>query len=297
MRIRYTVAAFIAAVLVMTTAGIAAAQKDPHEIYRGTMINLTTCVVPSLDEDDEFVLTNIVDVPAHPPLAGRVIYWVKDVDKIKQYVGKRIQFDANIHDVDRKEVEVKRSSSNGNGHANGSGHANGNGNGNGGTVVEIEVSGNQVKTTPDVIGISAAAPRTGEISIRTTTVELNKLANIRVVPGACNAGMMTAAAATTELAAETRTTAETALAANTRTEAAVEIPAAAETREVEVAVETAPTPAPRAEVAVESPAPTISSEIATGRTELPHTATPVPFVGLIGLAALGMRSALRMRRR
>jgi hypothetical protein len=291
MHIRTTIAALIAAVLVVTLAGNSAAQSA-HEIRKGTMVNITTCVVPSLDEDDEFVLTNIVDSPVHPPIAGKVIYWVKEVKKISPYVNKRIQFDARIDDVDRREVEVKRSSLNGNGN---------------GAIVEIELAGNEVKARPDTVGLSTITPPASdndEIAIRTTTVELDKLTNIRVLGDGCNVGMGTAtvAAATTELTTETRT--ETAnvvgteaFTAETRTEAAavVETPSVAVTRETEVAVETAPTPAP--EVAVESPEPTPSPEIASARTELPATATPLPLVGLIGLASLGAASALRLRRR
>jgi hypothetical protein len=174
MHTRYAVAAFIAAALVMTVAGNTAAQSA-HEIRKGTMVNLTTCVIPSLDEDDEFVLTNIVESPVHPPIAGKVIYWVKEPRKIGQYVGKRIQFDARIDDVDRREVEVKR---------------NGNGNGDGnGAIVEIELAFNEVKAAPDSVGLSAVTPpadHRDEVSIRTTTVELDKLQNIRVVGDSCN---------------------------------------------------------------------------------------------------------------
>ena len=279
---RYTVAAFIAAVLVVSAAGRAAAQ-DAHEIYRGTMVNLTTCVAPSLDDDDEFVLTHIVDSPAHPPLAGKVIYWVKEVKKISPYVGTRIQFDARIDDVDRKEIEVKRSSLNGNGGSM--------------PVVKIELAGNNVRTTPDTVGISATAPPDDddEISIRTTTVELEDVKNLRVVSNTCNVGMMTASAA--ELTTETRTEAVNAVGTlSTALTPSVEV-----SRETEVAVEAAPTPAPEVaaavEAEVESPAPTLSAEIATERTELPATATPLPLVGLIGLIALGGASALRLRRR
>lgn len=65
---RYTVAAFIAAVLVITSAAVSAAVQDSHEMRVGSTVNITTCIVPSLDDDDEFVLTNITDVPAHPPI-------------------------------------------------------------------------------------------------------------------------------------------------------------------------------------------------------------------------------------
>jgi hypothetical protein len=269
MTIRYTVAAFIAAALVVASGAVSAAAQDPHEMRVGTMVNITSCVIPSLDEDDEFVLTNIVDSPAHPPIAGQVVYWVSDWKKIAPYVGKRIQFDAKITDVDRKEIEMKVS--NGNGNGNGNGHA---------IVpawVELEVTGNQVKTLPENVGLSASGQRVEELSIPSTLVRLKNLQNIRTVSDFCpdTAAMRTAALVT-------------------ETETRTEIVERAAVTEVEIETP-APTPAPVTEVEVETE--TAAVEIETERTELPKTATPLPLFGLIGFGSLVAAGALRLRRR
>lgn len=267
MAIRYTVAAFLAAALVITSGAVSAAIQDPHEMRVGSTINITSCVIPSLDEDDEFVLTNIVDVPAHPPVAGKVVYWVSEWKKIAPFVGKRIQFDATIKDVDRKEIEVKV--------------GNGNGNGNGtGAWVELELTGNQVKTLPENVGLSAAGQTVEELDIPATLVKLKLHDNIRTVADTClDAAAMRTASAVTETVVET---------------ARAEVTPAPE---VAVEVET-PAPAPAAEVAVETPAPAAAAvEIETERTELPKTATALPLVGLLGFASLAAAGALRLRRR
>src|SRR5688572_22981008 len=156
MSTRFTVAALIAAVLSTAGATTVAAQ-DRHEMTKGSTVTITACVVRSLDDDDEFVLTNLTDMPAHPAVAGKVIYWLDDVSKVRSHVGNRIQFDAIIKDVDSREVEVKPAKNNG---------RDGNGNGYLRTVAEIEGPGNQVKIPPEVIGLASAESR--EVAVRTT---------------------------------------------------------------------------------------------------------------------------------
>ena len=296
MNIPSTVLTLSAAALILNGAAVASAQ-DAHEVRVGTNVNITTCVMPSLDEDDEFVLTNIVDMPAHPPYAGKVVYWVSEWKKIRDFVGQRIQFDAVIKDVDRKEIEVKFANTERLGDGNGDESS---------ALAEIELAGNEVKTSPELIGLSSAQAM-DEVQIPSTLVKVKLLNKPTVVSGSCAsaAAMRTAAVSseTLNLATRTETEAvstvtetarvETPAAAEVEVAAAVETPAAAVT-EVEVeeveAEAAAPVPAPEVETRA-------AASIATTRTELPATATPFPLALLFGLGSLTGAAVLRLRRR
>jgi hypothetical protein len=294
MHIRTTVLTFFTAAFLVSGAAVAAAQ-DAHEVRVGSNVNITTCVVPSLDEDDEFVLTNIVDVPAHPPYAGKVVYWVSDWKKIRDFVGKRIQFDATIRDVDRKEIEVKWADTNSLGDTGGNGSS---------AFAEIELAGNNVRTSPETIGLSSGQAM-DEVEIPSTLVKVKLLNTPTVVSGSCDtAAMRTAAASSTStLDVETRTETETrtAVTETARVDAPaaeVEVAAAAETpavaaeaeRVTEVAEVASPAPAaPEVDTRAEAP-------MTTERTELPATATPLPLVLLLGLGSLTGAGVLRRLR-
>jgi hypothetical protein len=285
MNIRTTVLTLSAA-LILNSAAPAAAQ-DAHEVRVGTMVNITTCVVPSLDEDDEFVLTNIVDLPAHPPLAGKVMYWVNDWKKIRDFVGKRIQFDAIIKDVDRKEIEVKWANTN----------ALGDGAGDGGVLAEIELTGNKVKTSPETIGLSSAQAM-DEVQIPSTVVRLKLQDTPRVVSDSCDTAMTrTAAVSSAALDLEARAETETVTAV---TQTRVERPAVAEV-EVAAAAETAAVVEEVAEVKIDTPPAEVAAaeaaSVGTMRTALPATATPLPLALLLGLGSLTGATALRLRRK
>ena len=294
MNIRSTVLTLSAAAFILNGAAAAAAQ-DAHEVRVGTNVNITTCVMPSLDDDDEFVLTNIVDMPAHPPYAGKVVYWVSEWKKIRDFVGKRIQFDAKIRDVDRKEIEVKWANTNRLGDADGDA---------GGALAEIELAGNEVKTAPETIGLSSSRAMDDEIAIPTTLVKVKLLNTPTVVSGSCDtaAAMRTASVSSETLSLETLTETET---VNAVTETArVETPAVAE---VEVETAAVETPAVAVEeVAVEREVSasvatpevdTSAASMTTTRTALPATATPLPLALLLGFGALTGATVLRLRRR
>ena len=284
MSIRYLGAAVLAAALVVTTAGVSAAQ-DAHEVRKGQSITLTTCVMPALDDDDEFVLTNIVASPAHPEHFGPVVYWLDDEDPIEKFAGRRVQFTAKIKDVDNREIEIKKNRDDINGE-----------------FIEIEGSRSQVKARPEWVGMAVPAGLNGgEVGVRTTLVKLEKVSNVMAVDGSCAAAAMASSELTLSVTgkgpavavAETAAVTETVAAAVTETAAAAatvtETPAAvvAETR-----VET-PAPVVEREVEVETPAPPVNTE----RTELPRTATPLPLFALFGLGSLMAGTALRLRRR
>jgi hypothetical protein len=266
-----------------------AAAQDAHEVRVGSGVTITTCVARSVDDADEYVLTHLVDMPTHPPIAGKVVYWVEDVDRLKQYEGKRIRFDARIKDVDRKEMEVKPARG----------------------VVEIEGPGGEVKARPESVGLTAVASGSSESTIKTTLVELELTGEPSVVTGACTAAVATesetaSAATTTHTAASANTTtAATASTATSTTSAsteaatstAVSSTAAAGTGAPSVASETettaaAATPVPEPE----REAHATGTEAFTERTMLPRTASPLPLVGLLGLGSLIGAAALRRMR-
>jgi hypothetical protein len=265
--------AFLAAALVSASAAATAAAQDPHEVRVGSSVNITTCVVRSVDDDDEFVLTDIVDVPAHPPIAGKVVYWIDDEDKVEAFVGKRIQFTARIKDVDRKEIEIKP-----------------------GKGIEIEGPGGEVLARPEQVGLTPVSTVAGgEATVRTTLVELDVEGTPTVVAGGCPA--RAALMATADAAAVTETQTETRTAAVAETTTAVTPPAVAVetaretvTRVPEAAVETA---RETVTAAVETPA---VAAVETERRELPRTATPLPLVALFGLGSLVAAAGLRARR-
>lgn len=284
MNIRNTVLTLSAAAVILSSAAVAAAQ-DAHEVKVGTDVNITTCVMPSLDEDDEFVLTNIVDVPVHPPYAGKVVYWVSEWKKLRDFVGKRVQFDARIKDVDRKEIEVKFENTDRLGDDDADG---------GGVLAEIELNGNEVKATPEMIGVSSARAM-DEVQIPTTLVKVKLLNKPTVVSGSCDAAAMrTAAVATETLGLEARTETETVTAvtetARVETPAVAEVEVAAVTETPAVAVEEA------AAAEIETPAVAMESSAGTMRTVLPATATPLPLLLLVGLGSLTGAGLLRLRR-
>lgn len=277
MSIRFTGAVLLAGSLVMTSAAVSSAQ-DAHEVRKGQSITLTTCVMPALDDDDEFVLTNIVANPAHPEHFGRVVYWLDDEDPIEEFAGRRVQFTARIKDVDNREIEFKKNRDDINGE-----------------FIEIEGSRQQVKARPEWVGLMTPANLNGgEIGTRTTLVKLEKVHGVTAVEGSCASGAAAAASTMLTLSVTGKGPAVTETAAAAATAAVVETPAVVAETRVE-------TPAVAAETRVERSAPAVTVDrgvsIETERTELPRTATPLPLFGLFGFGSLVAGAALRLRRR
>ena len=258
MNLRWAILAFGVVALAANGAAIAAGQ-DAQQMRKGSMVNLTACVTPSIDGDaDEYVLTNVVDVPAHPATAGKVFYWVADRKKLTSFVGKRVQFEAEIDAADRMIIEIK--------HRDGSRN-----NKSDPVVAEIDIDGDEIWIKPELIGLSSAmTDPDDDIDVPVTSVKLNLRNTATVVSGACNTAMTTEIAASS-LELDTRRDTETRTAAVAETETAA--------AEVERAV-----------------TETRSASMTT-RTALPATATPLASVLLLGLGSLSGVAALRLRRR
>lgn len=282
MKLHWAILTCGVAAFTVNSAAVAAAQ-DAHEMRKGSMVNITACVTPSIDGDaDEFVLTNVVAVPAHPASAGKVFYWVGDRSKFTSFVGKRVQFDAEIDDADRMIIEIK--------------HRDGSRNDKPDPVVaEIDIEGDEIWIKPELIGLSSAmTDPDDDVDVPVTSVKLKVRNTATVVSGACNTAMTTDIAASS-LEVDTRVETEPRTTAVAETETArVDTPVAA------VEVEK-PAAAVEIEAAAETPAVTrvaeADVETKTTRSALPVTATPLPLLLLLGLGSLSGAAALRIRRK
>ena len=219
MNLRRAVLTFGVAAFAVNGAAIAAGQ-DAHQVRKGSMVNVTACVTPSIDGDaDEFVLTNVVDVPAHPATAGKVFYWLADRKQFTSYVGKRVQFDAEIDAADRMIIEIKHRDGSRNNKADP-------------VVAEIDIDGDEIWIKPELIGLSSAmTDPDDDVDVPVTSVKLRLRNTATVVSGACNTAM------TTEIAAaETETARVETPAAGVAIESA---PAVTETRSASMTTRTA----------------------------------------------------------
>ena len=139
-----------------------------QESTRDSTVTLTSCVAKAENDGDKFVLTHLADVPDHPAVHGRVVYWVDDVSQIKPHVGAQVRLTGTILDVRASEMEVKL------------------GAGDGPCVV---VAGNvpDVKTPPPNAEVSTANQSSREREIPTTVVKL-KIDRVDVVAETCKLG-------------------------------------------------------------------------------------------------------------
>ena len=141
-----------------------------QESTRDSTVTLTSCVAKAENDGDKFVLTHLADVPDHPAVHGRVVYWVDDVSQIKPHVGAQVRLTGTILDVSASEMEVKL----------GAGDE-------GGPIVEVEGNGSEVKTTPQNAEVSTANQSSREREIPTTVVKL-KIDRVDVVAETCKLG-------------------------------------------------------------------------------------------------------------
>jgi hypothetical protein len=134
-------------------AGSGAATAQYTQATIGSTVTLVSCVEKAQNgTGDKLVLTHVADVPAQPPIYGRVVYWIEDVSKLKPHVGHQVRITGKVAGVDKSEIEVKNDAK--------------------GAVAEIEGHGTEVKTTADKARVSNEVQKAKGRDIPTTVVTL-----------------------------------------------------------------------------------------------------------------------------
>jgi hypothetical protein len=168
-QLRLLVAAATAAVVLVATSS-AAQQHDQHRHHGnwgpGQEVALTACVEKGM-KDDTYILTHVADVPVHPPMMGRVVYWLDKTKDLKKHVGHQIRVTGKIDEVKQSEMEVK------------AGEAE-----DGGWYVEIEGPGKDVRTPAANVGVSPSGRRDEGGDIKIMLVKL-KVDEVTMVANSC----------------------------------------------------------------------------------------------------------------
>ena len=159
-------AALLVVGLAVSTGTMTAQKKSAGHYTVGQNVTLAACVEKG-QKPDTFVLTNMADVPVHPPTMGRVVYWLDTVKPLREHAGHQVRVRGVITEVEQGEIELKAGDD-----------------GEGGWVAEIEGPGRDVRTTPEKAGIESAGKQSQKDDVKTTVVKL-KVNEVTMTAATC----------------------------------------------------------------------------------------------------------------
>ena len=147
---------FAAGLLISAAPAVAqdhSAHGAQEKIMKGAALSIEGCVTAG-ENKDTFVLAQVKEIPGRPVETGMLrVYRLDDIGKFRGMAGQVVRVDGRIDGIEEGEVDPK------------SGEAK-----NGGMLVEFELPGRDVDTTPDVVPASGTS---GTVKVKTTVIKLD----------------------------------------------------------------------------------------------------------------------------
>lgn len=147
----------LAAGLLISAAPAAAQDHSAHaaheKLMKGAALSIEGCVTAG-ENKDTVVLGQVKEIPGRPVETGMLrVYRLDDVKKFRGMVGQVVRVDGRIDEIEEGEIDPKPGEAK-----------------DGGMLVEFELPGRDVDTTPDVVRGSGV---TGTAKVKTTVIELD----------------------------------------------------------------------------------------------------------------------------
>lgn len=149
---------FAGALLVGAAPALAqdhAAHAAQDKLMKGSAIALEGCVTPG-ENKDTFVLGAVKEIPGRPVETGLVrVYRLDDISQFRGKAGQVVRVEGRVDGIEEGEIDPKPGEAN-----------------NGGLLVEFEVPGRDVDTTPAVIEGSTKGTG-GAVKMKTTVIKID----------------------------------------------------------------------------------------------------------------------------
>lgn len=156
-----TISSFAGALLLSAAPALAqdsAVHQAHDKLMKGSALAIEGCVTAG-ENKDTFVLGQVKEIPGRPVQTGLIrVYRFKSVSKFRGTAGQVVRVDGRIDGIEDGQIEVKPGEA-----------------ADGGMLVEFEVPGRDVDTTPGVVnagtrGAVAGAPKT---KVKTTVIKID----------------------------------------------------------------------------------------------------------------------------
>lgn len=139
------------------------AHHAQDKLMKGSAVAIEGCVTAG-ENKDTYVLGSVREIPGRPVETGlRLFYRLDSVSQLRDKVGQVVRVDGRIDGIDEGQIEIKPGKA-----------------ADGGTLVELEIPGRDVDTTPTVVGTSgtsgADAPKT---KITVIKLDVDKVTTVR----------------------------------------------------------------------------------------------------------------------
>lgn len=141
----------------------AAHAKAEAKLVKGGSLAIEGCVTPG-ENKDTFVLGSVKEIPGRPVETGLIrVYRLDDISQFRGKAGQIVRVEGRIDGIEEGEIDPKPGEAN-----------------NGGLLVEFEVPGRDVDTTPGVIAGSTKGTG-GAVKMKTTviTIDVDKVTAVR----------------------------------------------------------------------------------------------------------------------
>jgi hypothetical protein len=157
------VPAFAAACVLAALPAVAqdhAGHQEQAKLMKGASVAIEGCVTAA-ENDDAFVLAAVREIPGRPIESGlRVFYRLDSVKELRGRVGQVVRVDGRIDGVTDGNIEIKPGKAK-----------------DGGTLVELELPGRDIDTTPAVAGVAGVTGTSGkagdEPKMKITVIKLD----------------------------------------------------------------------------------------------------------------------------
>ena len=164
--------AFAAACVLTALPAVAQGQAShdkQDKLMKGASIAIEGCVTAG-ENDDTFVLGAVREIPGRPIETGlRTFYRLDKIDQLRGKVGQVVRVEGRIDGVTDGNIEMKPGKAR-----------------DGGTLVELELPGRDVDTTPAVAGVAGTSGKTGDVAKTKITVIKLDVDKVTMVKASCS---------------------------------------------------------------------------------------------------------------
>jgi len=141
-----------------------AAHHQQTKLMKGASVAIEGCVTAG-ENDDTYVLGAVREIPGQPVATGlRRFYRLDSVDELRGKVGQIVRVEGRIDGIEDGQIEIKPGKAE-----------------DGGVLVELEVPGRDVDTTPATVsvGTAGASADTPKTTITVIKLDVDKVTVVR----------------------------------------------------------------------------------------------------------------------
>lgn len=157
---------FSAALLISSAPALAqdhsAHAKAEAKLVKGAALAIEGCVTAG-ENKDTYVLGSVKEIPGRPVETGLIrVYRLDDISQFRGKAGQVVRVEGRIDGIEEGEIDPKPGEAN-----------------NGGMLVEFEVPGRDVDTTPAVVAGTSGASGAAKVKTTVIKIDVDKVTAVR----------------------------------------------------------------------------------------------------------------------